>query len=271
MPLLTIDELQERTGLFRGRCGEIVARSMMRLFSVDDINELYDDNASFKGPAFASAVLSDIGVRYEIRNQHVLDNLPYGPFITISNHPYGGIDGIILVDIFGHLRKDYKVMANSFLGRIRTMEDSFILVTPTGEERTEPAIDSIRGIRHAMQHLKDGHPLGLFPAGAVSDFSLKDMTVRDREWQDAAVRLIARMKVPVLPVKFIDRNSDFYYSLGLIDWKVRLLRLPAEVFNKRNKTVRVTLGEVIGPDQMAGMDDMEGLKRFLRSSVYDLK
>lgn len=271
MPLLTIEELDRNSRLFRGKCGNDLARRLMGFLSIDRVNDLYDRNSDRKGPAFAGAVLKDIGVRYEIINPHILDQLPHGPFITISNHPYGGIDGLVLVDIFGHLYKDYKVMVNRFLGRIRTLEDNFICVTPTGKERTFPTDESISGIREAMRHIRNGHPLGIFPSGAVSDLSLKDACIRDREWQEPVIRLIRKLRVPVVPVAFLDRNSDFYYSLGLIDWKVRLLRLPSEVFNKEGKRTRVALGPVITPEKQAEYRDLNEFAEFLRVSVYNLK
>lgn len=98
----------------------------------------------------------DIGVEYEVKNPDVLDKLPDGPFITISNHPYGSIDGIILVDLFGHIRPDFKVIVNKFLSRIDTLSDNFICVTPTGEKRTGPTKDSIHGIKVAINHVRSG-------------------------------------------------------------------------------------------------------------------
>lgn len=75
--------------------------------------------------------LEELGVAYEVFNVEVLERLPEGGFITVSNHPYGGIDGVVLVDLFGRIRPDYKVMVNKFLGRIETLKDNFICVTPT--------------------------------------------------------------------------------------------------------------------------------------------
>lgn len=91
------------------------------MLAIDKVNDLYDRNSDRQGPDFARAVLEDIGVGYEILNADVLQRLPDGPFITISNHPYGHIDGVMLVDIFGHIRPDFKVMVNKFLGRIETL------------------------------------------------------------------------------------------------------------------------------------------------------
>lgn len=268
MPLLTIKDLERATPMFRGHLGNAAGNVLLKILDVEKVNKLYDDNASLKGPEFARAVLGDIGVEYELLNGKVLEDLPDGPFITISNHPYGSIDGVMLVDIFGHIRPDFKVMVNKFLSRIRTLEDNFICVTPTGNERTAPTKDSIQGVKEALAHIRDGHPLGIFPSGAVSDLILGSKSIRDRQWQEPVIRLIKKMNVPIVPVHFLDRNSNFYYLLGLIDWRVRLLKLPSEVFNKRGKRTRVAIGQIISPEQQAEYTDIESFGAFLRDRVY---
>ena len=264
-----MNELERATPLFRGKCGNALCRGLMHLLSIDRVNDLYRRNSIVNGPDFTKAVLEDIGVEYEVLNPEVLKNLPDGPFITISNHPYGHIDGVILVDLLGHIRPDFKVMVNKFLGRIRTLDENFICVTPVGEERTAPTKDSIQGIKDAVAHIRTGGALGLFPSGAVSDLSLKDRCIRDREWQEPVIRLIKKMNVPIVPVHFLDRNSNFYYSLGLIDWKVRLLRLVSEVFNKKGKRTRVAIGEIISAEEQDKFTDIRQFGDFLRNKVYN--
>ena len=269
MPLLSLDELEQSVPLFRGHLGNALGKGVMKMLSVDKVNSLYDRNLSHIGADFAGAVLKDIGVEYEVLNREILDSLPDGPFITISNHPYGSLDGVMLVDLFGHIRPDFKVMVNRFLGRIKALDSNFICVTPTGSERSAPTKDNIQGIRDAVAHIRAGHPLGIFPSGAVSDLSIKDRCIRDRQWQEAILRLIKKMKVPVVPVHFLDRNSNFYYSLGLIDWRIRLLRLPAEVFNKKGKRTRIAIGRIITPQQQEEIRDPEQFGLFLRNKVYN--
>lgn len=269
MPLLTYNELEKVTPLFRGKCGNALCRGLMRVLSIDKLNDLYDRNSIARGPDFARAVLKDIGVEYDVLNPEILTQLPDGPFITISNHPYGHIDGVMLVDLFGHIRPDFKVMVNKFLGRVETLGDNFICVTPVGEERTAPTNDSIRGVKDAVAHIRSGGVLGLFPSGAVSDLSLKDGCIRDRDWQEPVIRMIQKLKVPIVPVHFIDRNSNFYYSLGLVGWKVRLLRLIAEVFNKRGKRTRIAIGEIITPQRQAEFSDFKQFGDFIRNKVYN--
>ena len=262
------------TPLFRGKMGNRLGRGLMRWLSVDKLNALYDRHAHLSGPDFAHNVLTDLGVHYEVSGPGIINiensNLT-PPFITISNHPYGSIDGIILADFFGHLYPNYKIMVNKILGRIEALAPSFITVTPTGVERTAPTRESIVGIRYALGQLRSGGALGLFPSGAVSDLSLREHCVRDREWQPAIIRLIAKAAVPILPVHFLDGNSHFYYSLGLINWRVRLLRLPAELFNKRHRPARLYIGNVISVEEQRtylATHCIEEYGLWLRSKVY---
>lgn len=255
MPLLTLQELEQATPLFRGVVGHALARGAMHLLAVDKANALYDRNASLYGPDFAHGVLRDLGVDYDVyaasssvlAQGRVLQGTT--PFITLSNHPYGGLDGLILVDLFGRLCPNYKLMANKLLSRVEPLSDSFIAVTPIGAEPSGPTADSVAGVKQAIAHLRQGGVLGLFPAGAVSNLHLFPYGVHDREWPLPIVRLIARARVPIVPVCFLDGNSWFYYVLGLIDWRVRLLRLPAELFNKRGRPVRLVIGTTISVEE----------------------
>jgi putative hemolysin len=241
---------------------------LMRILSVERVNRLYDRNKSLRGVEFTTGLLNDIGVNYSIGNSERLHRLPAGPFITISNHPYGGIDGIMLVDLIGSLRPDYKVMVNSFLAMVRAMNEHFIKVTPVGNIKKNITAASINGVRETLSRLRAGHPVGFFPSGAVSDFSLSEMRIRDRRWQDSIVRLIRSAKVPILPVRFFNHNSAFFYFLGLIDWRIRLLRLPCEVFNKRKKQTRLGIGELITVGEQEKSPDFDSFYNLLRNAIY---
>ena len=276
MPLLTLHELEQRAPLFQGKIGNVLARGAMRLLSVDRINTLYDKNAHLRGIDFTQNILHELGIIYNVFAEKTevlsqLESLNASPFITISNHPYGSIDGIILADFFGHRCSSYKIMANKMLSRIKPLDSSFISVTPTGAERTIPTAESIIGMRHALEQIHSGGALGLFPAGAVSNLNLRHNCIEDRTWQPAIIRFIAKAKVPILPVRFYDGNSWFYYSLGLIDWRLRLLRLPAEIFNKSNRPVRLGLGSVISVEeqqQYLATHSTEEFGLWLRDRVY---
>lgn len=269
MALITIDDIERLSPVFRDAKGHRLAERLMRLTGIDRLSEIYGRHEDLTGPEFISAFLEDLGVSYRVSGIEKLDSVVKGPFITISNHPFGALDGLILMDLFGHLREDYKVMANQFLSIARTIADNLISVVPATDDSRGVAKESLSGIRQALAHVRAGHPLGIFPAGAVSDFHTQGFSVRDREWQPSALRLIKRLQVPVVPVRFLDKNSLFFYFLGLFSWKIRTLRLPKEILNKAGKTIHLSVGDAIGVETQNQCPD-EWYGAMLRKTVYQL-
>ncbi|MBQ8071147.1 MAG: 1-acyl-sn-glycerol-3-phosphate acyltransferase [Bacteroidales bacterium] len=270
MALLPDEELLSLSPFFATGKGKALM-SFLRRVVLPSFTKLYEKNEEYHGAEFADHVLRDQGVDYLVGGVDVLRNLPDGPFITVSNHPYGGVDGLVLVDLIRHLKPDFMVMVNKILSVLHPMEEAFISVTPNGESVGKPTLESISGTRRALAHIREGHPLGLFPSGAVSDLSLKEGRIRDRQWQKPIIKFIMKAGVPVIPVRFFDRNTLFYYILGLIDWRVRLLRLPKEVTNKGGKILRVAFGEPISPERQALFgNDPDAFGKFLRESVYGM-
>jgi len=271
MPIITKPEIRQMIPALDTKAGNIILNALWSLSGLGPLNKVYDAIEQYKGPAFAQALLRHEHAEYQIGNSEVLDHLPEGAFIVISNHPYGAIDGVILIDMIGRLRPDIKVMVNQILTYFRSLTPSFIAVNPTTTERKAPTATSLQGVRDSLAHLREGHPLGIFPSGAVSDLKPGEwFKIRDREWQEPAIRLIKKARVPIIPVRFFDRNTLFYYLLGLIDWRVRLLRLPREIINKGGETIRLCLGDIITPEQQAKYTDINDFRAFLRSSVYDM-
>ena len=275
MPVITAKEAAERLSpIFQGRWGRFLFNVALRVTGINYVNELHDGaeaSGAAPGPDFAKAILDGIGVDFRIGNADRLASLPEGPFITISNHNYGHLDGICLVDLVGHVRPDLKVMVNEMLMWIKGLAPSFIAVNPTVSVRTEPSATSLNGVKEALLQLQGGHPLGLFPAGAVADLNPKEhWTLSERDWQDAAIRLIRKARVPIVPIRFFDRNSWFYYSLGLLDYRIRFVRLFNELKNKRGTHPRVGIGETITPEEQDRYTDLPSLKAFLRNSVYGM-
>jgi putative hemolysin len=256
--------------LFRGRRGHRRAEFIMRLLAIDKVNWVYDHSFDYTGAEFTSRLLFDVGVQYVVGNPENLRSLPDGAFITVSNHPYGGLDGIMSIDLFASIRPDYKFMVNKMLSMIRTLDDNFISVVPTGNKKTGVTAASLRGVRETISHLQNGHPAGFFPSGAVSDFSLCDMRIRDRKWQESILHVIRSAKVPIVPVRFFDRNSDFFYFLGLINWRIRSLRLPSEVFNKKGQHPRIAIGKIISVSEQERYGSPRDLGVFLRRTVYEM-
>jgi len=270
MNIITVNDFETLSPVFRGKLGHKCAELCMKLFAIDKVNQLYDHSVNYTGSEFAGRSLDYLGVNYLIGNAERLKKLPEGAFITVSNHPYGGLDGVIMIDLMAGIRPDYKFIVNEILSRVKAMKENFISVTPTGNRKTGITRSSLNGIREALTHLHQGHPVGFFPSGAVSDFSIKDLCIRDRQWQISILHLIKSVKVPIVPIKFYDTNSSFFYFLGLINWRIRLLRMPSELFNKMGREHRLGIGEIISVHQQEQFNDVESLGTYLRKAVYEM-
>ncbi len=270
MKVIDETDFESFSSFFRGDKGHRRAEFLMHLFSIDKINRVYNNSGAYSGAEFASHLLDDLGVNYLIGNSERLKLLPEGAFITISNHPYGGLDGIILIDLMAGIRSDYRLMVNKMLSLVKRMNENFISVTPTLNKKNRISAESIHGVRETLSRLRDGHPVGFFPSGAVSDFRLRDMRVRDRNWQASILHVIKSVKVPVLPIRFFDGNSPFFYFLGLINWRIRSLRMPSEVFNKRKQNPRIGIGNIIPVAEQEKYRDINSFNDFLREAVYKM-
>ena len=255
--------------VFRGKQGNLMAARVIKMFALDRVNALYQRCCEHTGAAFATALLEDLGVQYRVGNAERLEHLPEGAFITVSNHPYGGLDGIMLIDLMGTIRQDFKLMVNKILSMIEAMNVNFISVKPLGNKKLEPTTN-LNPLRETFAHLQGGHPMGFFPSGAVSDFRFKNLSVADRPWQDSVVKLIQKAKVPILPIRFFDGNSSFFYFLGTIHWGIRLIRMPREVFNKSSQFPRLGVGKLISVDEQRRYQSTEDYSAMLRQSVYNM-
>ena len=273
MVVITPQDAAERfPSVFKGR--KWLFHLAAWLTGIDKVNAVHDrvDKAGTAyGPDFAKGLMQDLEIDFRIGHAERLSQLPDGPFIVIANHIYGHIDGICLLDIIGERRPATKVMVNEMLTWIPGLAPSFIAVNPTVGSRQSASATSINGVKKALLQLRAGEPLCIFPSGAVADLKPREgWTLSEREWQDAAIRLIQKARVPVIPVRFFDRNSRFYYFLGLLDYRIRFVRLFHEMFNKHGQTPRMGIGEVISVQEQEKYTDLQEFKAFLRSSVYDM-
>lgn len=264
-------DLDKLSPFFRTEPGRLCAEALIRITSYDRVNRLYEHSIRLTGAKFAAGCLDELGVDYLIGNSERLTQFPEGSFITVSNHPYGGLDGVMLIDLIAGICPDYRLMVNKMISRVKSLKENIISVAPLDDNHEHDSVTNTRAIRETLSHLHAGHPAGFFPSGAVSDFRLKDRHIRDRDWQENILRLIRFVKVPIVPIRFFDRNSLFFYLLGIINWKIRLLRMPSELFNKKGKKIRIGIGPVISVRDQEKYADDRSLGDFLRKSVYEMQ
>lgn len=248
-----------------------LVHKVMHLLQIDRVNEVHSRFFDTPGAPFVANLVKDFDITLRIDGEEILDNLPEGAFITVSNHPFGAIDGITLIHIVASRRPDYKVMVNMILGRLTAMRPNFITVDSMASDDPAKQAVSMKGIREVIKRVKEGHPIGFFPAGAVSKVNWRGRLM-DRTWQPSVIRLIDKLKVPVIPIYFHGTNSWFFNFLGVVCWQLRTLRLPSEVFRKCHTTLHISVGRPISvEEQQAHAGSVEELGRFLKSKTYELR
>ncbi len=249
-----------------------LVNSILKFLSIDKVNGVHARHCDTPGIPFSQALVDEeFKLKLRVDNMEVLERFrDGGAFITVSNHPFGALDGIVLLDLVGSVRPDFKVMVNMFLNHITAMRPNFIAVDPSASNDPEKRRTTIQGIREAMTRVRQGHPIGFFPAGAVSRLH-GDLRIYDREWQPSIIRLIQQLGVPVVPIFFHGHNSTFFNLLGVISWRIRTLRLPAEVFRRKGKSMHISVGEPIMPEEQKSCSGLEEFGRLLRDKTYILR
>lgn len=249
-----------------------ITNALLKFLEVDKVNRVHSNCCDTPGPEFTRRLLFDeFKVKLKIDGQEVLDNLPQGAFITVSNHPFGALDGIMLIYLIGRYRPEFRVMVNMILNKITAMRPNFIAVDAWASDDPAKRAVSVRGIREVLKQLKEGEPVGFFPAGAMSKTTLRD-GLQDRTWQQSVLQIIHRAKVPVIPIFFHGGNSWLCNLMGHVCWPLRSVMLPHEVFRKCGSTLHVSVGSPISVEEQAQHNATpEELGAFLRRKTYELR
>jgi len=250
-----------------GFIGTFIGWVFMKVLKISTINKIYNKNKHKNDVDFLNGLLSDFQIRFEIPEED-LKRLPKdGAYITVSNHPLGGIDGILLLKLMLEQRSDFKIIANFLLHRIEPLVPYIMPVNPFEDHKD--AKSSIAGFKSALLHLKNGHPLGIFPAGEVSTYKDGKLVV-DKPWEPAAMKLIQRAEVPIVPIYFHAKNSRLFYRLSRLSDALRTAKLPSELLTQKNRVIKVRIGKPISVKDQKEHPTLEGFSDFVRRKTYML-
>lgn len=244
---------------------------LMRHFKIDEVNRIHSAWCKTPGPEFTEHLITDeFKIDLQVEGMDILERFKTGPFITVSNHPFGHIDGIALINIVTKVRPEYKVMVNMILNYISAMRPNFIAVDQSASTDPEKRKVSVAGVREALSMLRAGKPVGFFPAGAIGKTD-KDGIIVDRPWQPIILQIIQKAKVPVIPIYFPGTNSRYFNFLGHHSIPLRTANLVRELLSKANKPMKVIIGEPVTVEKQAEFgSDYEALGWYLRMQTYDL-
>ncbi len=250
-----------------GFIGTFIGWLLMKVLKISTLNKFYKKHKHLKDIDFLDSILDEFKIKFEIPEED-LKRLPKeGAYITVSNHPLGGIDGILLLKLMLEQRDDFKIIANFLLHRIAPLKPYIMPVNPFEDRKDVKS--SIAGFKNSILHLRDGHPLGLFPAGEVSTYKDGKLVV-DKPWEEAAMKLVKKAEVPVVPIYFHAKNSNLFYQLSKISDTFRTAKLPSEVLTQKRRIIKVRIGKPISVNDQKEHTSLDSFSEFLRRKTYML-
>lgn len=270
MSLISKNDLIKASGLSKlGFLKNPAASAIMRLTKIDEVNRLYDILKNKTGKDFFDSFVRERDLKYIVFEEDLARIPKTGPFILVSNHPLGAIDGILMAKIISEIRPDFKIMGNFLLEKIEPMKPYVISVNPF--ENRKEIKSSSAGMRETLKHLDNGGCIGIFPAGEVSNKNNEFGEIKDKEWEKPALKLIKMAKVPVVPMYFHAKNSTLFYQMAKLHPDLQTLLLPSEMMNKREKPIRVRIGKPVSVKVLEDHDSIEEMGEFLQKKIHLLK
>lgn len=268
MGLVSAKEVAKAIGAEKyGIAGTFAGWILMKVLKISELNDIYDRNKHLSDLDFLNAILDEFKIKFEIPEED-LKRLPKeGAYITISNHPLGGIDGILLLKMMLEREPNFKIIANFLLHRIDPMKPYIMPVNPF--ENHKDAKSSVIGIKETLRHLSDGKPLGIFPAGEVSTYRDGKLVV-DKPWEEGAIKVIRKAQVPVVPIYFHAKNSSLFYVLSKINDTLRTAKLPSELLTQKHRIIKVRIGKPISVNEQNEYATIPEYSEFLRRKTYML-
>jgi putative hemolysin len=236
-----------------------------RTIHQEDINEALRKHKDSYGLDFVANILDLFGITYSVSGE---ENIPReGRYIFVSNHPLGGIDGMIFMDLIGKYHRNVKFIVNDLLLNLKNLEPIFIPINKHGRQ----SADYVRRIEEV--YMSDDQVL-YFPAGLCSRKRGGEIT--DLEWKKNFIKKAIDHKRDIVPVHFEGSNSPFFYNLANlrqrvgINANIEMFYLPDEMFRQRNQKTHVTIGKPVPWSRFDKSETHARWAEYVRNIVYSL-
>lgn len=251
------------------RLAAVLEPPISRLLCIPQISRTYE-MATAAGPAepFADRVLQVLNIGTELTHGELSRIPASGPVVVVANHPFGAVEGLILLSLLRRVRPDVRVMANLLLGRLPELRDSMIFVDPFGGAGSRQT--NRRPMRECLAWLESGGLLAMFPAGEVAHLDVAKRAVVDPPWAEMVARLVRKTGAAAVPIFIEGRNGVVFQLAGMVHPRLRTLMLPFELFNKSRTRVRLRVGRAIPHARLAEFGSDADLTAYLRLRTYVL-
>ena len=221
------------------------------------------------GQPFWKQALDLLGINLLTKQSEISKIPKEGSLVITANHPHGLVDGMVLAELIGKVRTDYKILTRSLLTGVKQI-DQFMIPVPFDHE--ENALKkSLEMRKKAMDHLEKGGVIVVFPSGKVASSETMFGNVVEGEWNPFTAKLIQKSGANVLPIFFPGANSRIYQIANQISATLRQGLLIYEVVHAMNKPQKPFVGDLIKRNELSSWkDDPRGFMRWLRDKTLEL-
>lgn len=230
----------------------------------NEINEFVNKNDHLGSYEFIDDVLDYFNFNFTVLDKEI-ENIPSsGRVVIVANHPLGALDSFALIKLVSRVRKDIKIVANDFLKEFKSLDSILIHINNFRARQKKEAIENI------YESLDNDMALIIFPSGEVSRASATG--IKDKKWNKGFLKFAYRSNSPILPIFIGGKNSKTFYSISAINKKLSTLLLANEMFNQKNKTIEISVGEIIPNENIIpkGLEQAEIIDLY-KKHVYSLK
>ena len=221
------------------------------------------------GQPFWKQALDLLGINLLTKQSEIAKIPKEGSLVITANHPHGLVDGMVLAELIGKVRTDYKILTRSILTGVKQI-DQFMIPVPFDHE--ENALKkSLEMRKKAMDHLEKGGVIVVFPSGKVASSETMFGNVVEGEWNPFTAKLIQKSGANVLPIFFPGANSRIYQIANQISATLRQGLLIYEVVHAMNKPQKPLVGDLIKQNEISSWkNDPRGFMRWLRGKTLEL-
>lgn len=224
-----------------------------------------------RGQAFWPAALKVMGIELGTPPEQLARIPKEGPVVLVANHPHGLTDGMILADLIGRVRDDYRILTRALLTGIDEVASSYMIPVPFPyEPDAQKKFVEMRA--RAMSHLKGGGLVTLFPSGVVASSDTMFGPAVEREWNVFTAQMIRRSGAQVVPVRFTGSNTRLYQMANRMSATLRQGLLLHEIVKSCHKPQAPVVGHPIPEEKRAMVEsDPRGFMAWLREHTLSLE
>jgi putative hemolysin len=217
-----------------------IIKYLKKIIHQDELNYIISTFKNLEGLEFVDAVLDYLQIETQSTGN---ENIPEsGRYIFVSNHPIGGIDGLIFIQQVGKFFGSTKSIINDLLMNITNLQPLFVGVNKHGANSRE-------GLEEIDKIFMSDVQVLIFPSGLAS--RKRKGIIQDTEWKKTFISRAIKYKRDIIPVHITGQLSNFFYTFAnirkalKIKSNLEMLYLSDETFRQKRKKFVITFGKPI--------------------------